>query len=67
MARHRRRAAPTRKVKGQLPGSAKASFTQEQKYGGLLVTKELETAREECKSRVTKIAQDCRQKNRKFR
>ena len=34
---------------------------------GLLVTKELEKAIEDCKARVARIAKDGRAKNRKFR
>ncbi|KAJ7235550.1 cysteine proteinase [Mycena rebaudengoi] len=48
-------------------GSAKASFAQQQKRAGLLVTKELDTALAECKALVERIAKDCRAKNRCFR
>ncbi|TFK38213.1 hypothetical protein BDQ12DRAFT_735790 [Crucibulum laeve] len=41
------------------------SFAQQQP--GLLVTKELDKALEECKAKVARIAKDCRARNRKFR
>jgi hypothetical protein len=34
---------------------------------GLLVTKELDKALENCRVKVKSIAEDCRQKNKKFR
>ncbi|RDB16001.1 Calpain-9 [Hypsizygus marmoreus] len=49
------------------PLSSQASFPQEDKLGGLLVTNELEKALEECQKNVARISRDCRQKNRKFR
>lgn len=42
-------------------------YDQQESLGGLLVTKELEKALEECKARVAEISQDCRRKNRRFR
>lgn len=48
-------------------GPTKASFSQEKKLTGLLVTKQLDHALEECTSQVKEIARDCRSKNRKFR
>lgn len=45
--------------------SSGVSFVQQQP--GLLVTKELEKALDECKAKVARIAKDCRAKNRKFR
>ena len=45
--------------------SGGVSFVQQQP--GLLVTKELDKALEECKAKVARIAKDCRAKNRKFR
>jgi hypothetical protein len=44
-----------------------ASFVQAPEKAGLLVTKELDQALEECKARVQRIARDCRAKNQKFR
>ncbi|KAF5385770.1 hypothetical protein D9615_002207 [Tricholomella constricta] len=49
------------------PQPGQASFVQQQKRGGLLVTDELNKALEECKSRVAQIAENCRGRNRKFR
>jgi hypothetical protein len=46
---------------------SKATFLQQQKRGGLLVTDELDKALQECSSRVAEIAKDCREKNMKFR
>ncbi|KAF8877904.1 cysteine proteinase [Infundibulicybe gibba] len=54
-----------RKAAKQTP--AKASFRQQSKRGGLLVTTELQNALDECKSKVEQISKDCRAKNRKFR
>ncbi|KAJ6530827.1 hypothetical protein DFH09DRAFT_1183938 [Mycena vulgaris] len=45
----------------------KASFAQEEKRAGLLVTDELEKALAECTALVERIARDCRAKNRRFR
>ncbi|KAG6815966.1 hypothetical protein H0H87_009816 [Tephrocybe sp. NHM501043] len=44
-----------------------ASFPQEVKRSGLLVTGELEKALQECELRVQEIAEECKTKNRKFR
>ncbi|KAJ6467998.1 hypothetical protein C8R47DRAFT_1152164 [Mycena vitilis] len=44
-----------------------ASFAQQEKRAGLLVTNELETALRKCKALVERIAKDCRAKNRRFR
>ncbi|KAJ7483514.1 hypothetical protein FB451DRAFT_1234839 [Mycena latifolia] len=47
--------------------AVKASFAQEEKRAGLLVTAELEKALAECKALVERIARDCRAQNRRFR
>ncbi|KAG6864733.1 hypothetical protein C0991_007475 [Blastosporella zonata] len=60
-----RQARARRAVKPEVPGPA--SFSQEQKRGGLLVTDELEKALQECTLQVKEIADDCKRKNRKFR
>ncbi|KAG6844017.1 hypothetical protein H0H87_010604 [Tephrocybe sp. NHM501043] len=57
----RSRSAPIREPSGP------ASFSQEVKRSGLLVTGELKKALQECETRVKEIADDCRMKNRKFR
>ncbi|KAK0457136.1 cysteine proteinase [Desarmillaria tabescens] len=43
------------------------SFLQEQDHAGLLVTAELEKALADCKTKVERIAKECKTKNRKFR
>ncbi|KAJ7113933.1 hypothetical protein C8R44DRAFT_676394 [Mycena epipterygia] len=55
------------KSKGADPEPTKASFAQPTGSSGLVVTSELDKALEECKATVTRIAKDCRAKNRKFR
>ena len=47
--------------------TTETSFFQQQEGAGLLVTDELEKALEYCKTRVARIAKECRLKNRKFR
>ncbi|KAJ7029685.1 hypothetical protein C8F04DRAFT_1264778 [Mycena alexandri] len=48
------------------PGT-QASFAQQEKRAGLLVTNELEKALAGCKAQVERIAKDCKAKNRRFR
>ncbi|KAJ7648227.1 hypothetical protein DFH06DRAFT_1332463 [Mycena polygramma] len=55
-----------RTTKANING-ADASFAQQEKRAGLLVTNELEKALTECKALVERIAKDCRAKNRRFR
>jgi hypothetical protein len=64
LKRQKARAARRALAKDQ---PSKATFIQQEKRGGLLVTDELDKALQECKSRVVEIAKDCREKNRKFR
>ncbi|KAG7444425.1 cysteine proteinase [Guyanagaster necrorhizus] len=45
----------------------KKSFLQEGHHAGLLVTAELEKALVDCKTKVERIAKECKAKNRKFR
>ncbi|KAJ7088897.1 hypothetical protein B0H15DRAFT_841074 [Mycena belliarum] len=61
--RNQRRRAD--RAKAAEPG--KASFAQEEKRAGLLVTDELDKALSECRALVERIAQDCRRQNRRFR
>ncbi|KAJ6520702.1 hypothetical protein DFH09DRAFT_1426882 [Mycena vulgaris] len=49
------------------PEPNKASFAQPPGTSGLIVTSELDEALEECKATVSRIAKECRAKNRKFR
>ncbi|KAJ6621539.1 hypothetical protein B0H10DRAFT_2017728 [Mycena sp. CBHHK59/15] len=56
-----------RAVKPKATESGKASFAQQEKRAGLLVTDELEKALAQCKALVERIAKDCRAKNRRFR
>ncbi|GLB43254.1 putative peptidase C2 family protein [Lyophyllum shimeji] len=64
---HKARKTRLAQAATERPQPTQASFLQEQKRGGLLVTDELQKALEECKTRVTQIAADCRRRNRKFR
>ena len=47
--------------------STTTTATFPQHRPGLLVTKELDDAIQDCKEKVERIAKDCRAKNRKFR
>ncbi|KAJ7693200.1 hypothetical protein B0H17DRAFT_1010276 [Mycena rosella] len=55
------------KAKFADPEPNKASFAQPTGSSGLVVTTELDKALEECKATVSRIAKECRAKNRKFR
>ncbi|KAJ7708663.1 hypothetical protein B0H17DRAFT_1030404 [Mycena rosella] len=56
-----------RNQKRRADKAGKASFLQEEKRAGLLVTDELEKALAECTALVERIALDCRAQNRRFR
>ncbi|CAK5267434.1 unnamed protein product [Mycena citricolor] len=58
---------PTKKGQGATSIFRQSLFPQQQKLAGLLVTDELEKALLECKTRVERIARDCRAQNRRFR
>ncbi|KAJ6580695.1 hypothetical protein B0H19DRAFT_1112126, partial [Mycena capillaripes] len=62
--RNRKRRAARAKA---AEASLEASFAQQEKRAGLLVTNELEKALAECRARVERIAKDCRAQNRRFR
>lgn len=65
--KRRRVRIPAQRKATTVERPTKASFPQEKKLAGLLVTHELEVALNECKNQVAEIVHDCHLKNRKFR